>query len=62
MASAASHRLLLQIKTRLTTIADPFLVHEDDQIREYAVKVFTTIFKRLGDTTYTQNSLDVSFL
>lgn len=62
MASAASHRLLLQIKSRLTTIADPFLVHEDKQIREYSVKVFITIFKRLGDTTYTQNCLDVSFL
>jgi len=62
MAGAASHRLLLQIKTRLTLIADPFLVHDDDEIREYAVKVFTTIFKRLGDTTYTQSVLDVSFL
>jgi hypothetical protein len=62
MAGAASHRLLLQIKTRLTAIADPFLVHDDDGIREYAVKVFTTIFKRLGDTAYTQSTLDVSFL
>lgn len=62
MAGAASHRLLLQIKTRLTTIAEPFLVHDDNEIREYAVKVFTTLFKRLGDSNYTQSTLDVAFL
>jgi hypothetical protein len=62
MAGAASHRLLLQIKQRLTAIADPFLVNEDDQIRELSAKVFTTICKRLGDSAYTQGILDVQFL
>jgi signal transduction protein with GAF and PtsI domain len=49
MAGAASHRLLLQIKGRLTAIADPFLVNSDTQIRELSVRVYLTIFKRLGD-------------
>ena len=40
----------------------PFLVNDDDSIRELSVKVFITIFKRLGDATYTQNILDSSFL
>ena len=62
MAGAASHRLLLQIKQRLTTIADPFLVSDDNQIRELSAKVFITIFKRLGDPGYTQSIMDVSFL
>jgi hypothetical protein len=62
MARAASYRILQQIKNRLTTIADPFLVHDDDGVRELAADVFLTIFKRLGDPGYTQNTLDVSFL
>jgi len=62
MAGAASHRLLLQIKQRLTSFADPFLVSEDDEIRELATRVFLTLFKRLGDAAYIQNILDVSFL
>jgi len=62
MAAAASHRLLLQIKQRLTAIADPFLVSDDDQIRELSAQVFTTICKRLGDSGYTQSTIDVSIL
>jgi len=62
MAGAASYRILSQIKNRLTTIADPFLINEDDVVRELAADVFLTIFKRLGDANYTQNTLDVSFL
>jgi len=38
------------------------LVNEDDQIRELSARVFTTIFKRLGDNGYTQSTLDVAFL
>ena len=53
MAGAASYRILSQIKNRLTTIADPFLINEDDVVRELAADVFLTIFKRLGDATYT---------
>jgi hypothetical protein len=62
MSSAASHRLLLQIKPRLIGFAAPFLVNDDDPIRELSVKVYITIFKRLGDATYAQNTLDSSFL
>lgn len=36
MAEAASHRLLLVIKTRLLSIADPFLVFDQKEIRELA--------------------------
>jgi hypothetical protein len=53
MAGAASYRILSQIKNRLTTIADPFLINEDDVVRELAADVFLTIFKRLGDANYT---------
>jgi len=53
MSGAASHRLLLQIKPRLIHFADPFLVNDGDSIRELSAKVFMTIFKRLGDQTYT---------
>jgi len=53
MAGAASHRLLLQIRSRLTAIADPFLSNDDTLIRELSTKVFITIFKRLGDAAYT---------
>jgi len=52
MAGAASHRLLLQIKQRLITIADPFLVNGDNQIRELSVNVFLTILKRLNDKDF----------
>lgn len=62
MAGAASHRLLLQIKGRLTSIADPFLVADDKDIRELAAKVFLTVFKRLGDPAYTQSMLEAAFL
>ena len=62
MAGAASHRLLLQIKQRLTSIADPFLVSSDQAIRELASKVFTTIFKRIGDPAYTESAFDVAVL
>jgi len=62
MAGAASHRLLLQIKGRLTSIADPFLVAEDKDIRELSARVLLTIFKRLGDPTYTQNMIESAFL
>jgi len=62
MAGAASHRLLLQIKGRLTAIADPFLVADNKEIRELAAKVFLTVFKRLGDPAYTQSMLDATFL
>lgn len=62
MSGAASHRLLLQIKQRLISIADPFLVGEDQEIRELSARVFLTIFRRLGDPVYTQNIMDVSFL
>jgi hypothetical protein len=62
MAGAASYRILQQIKNRLTTIADPFLVNEDERVRKLAADVFLTLFRRLGDPNYTQNTLDISFL
>jgi hypothetical protein len=62
MAGAASHRLLMQIKGRLTAIADPFLVADNKEIRELAAKVFLTVFRRLGDPAYTQSMLDATFL
>lgn len=62
MAGAASHRLLLQIKGRLTSIAEPFLVADDKDIRELAAKVFLTVFKRLGEPAYTQSMLEAAFL
>ena len=36
MAEAASHRLLLVIKSRLISIADPFLIFDQKEIRELA--------------------------
>lgn len=62
MAGAASHRLLTQIKGRLTTIADPFLVIDNEEIRQLAAKVYLTVFRRLGDPIYTQNMLNTAFL
>jgi len=62
MAGAASHRLLQTVKQRLTTIADPFLTHEDTELRELAGRVFLTVFKRLGDPAYVQHTMDVAFL
>jgi hypothetical protein len=62
MAGAASHRLLMTIKTRLTNISEPFLVTDDDKNRELSTKVYLTIFKRLGDPVYTQAMLDTHFV
>ena len=53
MSKAASHRLLHQIKPRLVAFADPFLISDDDKIRELSAKVFLTIWRRLGDPVYT---------
>jgi hypothetical protein len=49
MSEAASHRLLLVIKPRLISIADPFLIFDQKEIRELASQVFITLFKRIGD-------------
>ena len=54
MSAAASHRLLYQIRPRLITFADPFLISDDDKIRELSAKVFLTIWKRINDPVYTQ--------
>jgi hypothetical protein len=62
MAKAASHRLLYQIRPRLVAFADPFLISEDDMIRELSAKVFLTMWKRLNDPVYIQQIIDVSFL
>lgn len=62
MAKAASHRLLHQIKSRLTAIIDPFLINEDKEIRELSAMVYITIFKRLGAPEYLASTLDSAFL
>jgi hypothetical protein len=62
ITQAASVRLLASIKARIVSIADPFLLTDDNNVRDLAAQVFITIMKRMNEPNYTESLLNSSFL
>jgi hypothetical protein len=62
MAEASPIKLLGDIRNRIISIIEPNIYHEIVDVRFLAGKVFTTIFKKIYETTYISSTLDKFFL
>ena len=52
MAQAASYRLLAVISPKLVSIMEPHLAHEQEEIRNWSVRVFVTLFQRQPEKSF----------
>lgn len=58
MVSAAAHRLLATISPRIISIMEGYLSSTDEKVRDWATKVFVTMFQRQPDKAFIDQNLE----